>query len=119
MSDAKAVAAMQRQLADAEVERLRLVGELEDMRLRAVQAESMLASVSGVTRLELVAAERATADEAVRYWTEQAQAGANEAAELRAQVEAARKMAADIATCSYPECTAAHAILRAMDEAKP
>lgn len=62
MSDAKLVAAMQRQLADAEVERLRLVGELEAMRLRAVQSESMLASVSGVTRLELVAAERAKRD---------------------------------------------------------
>jgi hypothetical protein len=62
MSDAKLVAAIQRQLADAEVERLRLVGELEDMRLRAVRAESMLASVSGVTRLELVAAERAKRD---------------------------------------------------------
>ena len=59
MSDAKVVAAMQRQAAEAEVERLRLVGELEEMRLRAAQAESMLASVSGVTRLELVAAERA------------------------------------------------------------
>lgn len=59
MSEAKLIAAMQRQTAEAEVERLRLVGELEEMRLRAAAAESMLASVSGVTRLELVAAERA------------------------------------------------------------
>lgn len=62
MSDAKVVAAMQRQAAEAEVERLRLVGELEAMRLKLVDAESMLASISGVTRLELVAAERAKRD---------------------------------------------------------
>lgn len=62
MNDAKLITALQRQAAEAEVERLRLVGELEEMRLRAAQAESMLASVSGVTRLELVAAERAKRD---------------------------------------------------------
>jgi hypothetical protein len=59
MADAKLIAAMQRQLADAEAERLRLVGELEAVRERAEKAEAQLASVSGVTRLELVAAERA------------------------------------------------------------
>lgn len=56
MSDAK-VAAMQRHAAEAEVERLRLVGELEEMRVRAEKAEAQLASITGVTRLELVAAE--------------------------------------------------------------
>ncbi len=62
MSDAKVIAAMQRQAAEAEVERLRLVGELDAMRERAEKAEAQLASVSGVTRLELVAAERAKWD---------------------------------------------------------
>ena len=62
MSDAKVVAVMQRQAAEAEVERLRLVGEIEDMRERAEKAEAQLASITGVTRLELVAAERAKRD---------------------------------------------------------
>jgi len=62
MSDTKAIAALQRQAAEAEVERLRLVGELEDMRERAEKAEAQLASITGVTRLELVAAERAKRD---------------------------------------------------------
>lgn len=59
MSDAKVVAAMQRQAAEAEVERLRLVGEIDAMRERAARAEAQIASITGVTRLELVAAERA------------------------------------------------------------
>lgn len=62
MAPDKVVAAMQRQAAEAEVERLRLVGELEAMRERAEKAEAQLASITGVTRLELVAAERAKRD---------------------------------------------------------
>lgn len=57
MSD-QAITALQRNLAASEVERLRLVGELEEMRIRAEQAEARIASVSGMTREQLVAAER-------------------------------------------------------------
>jgi hypothetical protein len=94
MADAKLVAAMQRQLADAEVERLRLVGELEEMRLRAVQAESMLASVSGVTRLELVAAERAKRDGLLSALRELLALGQQESIE-DGELEAAQKAARD------------------------
>ena len=54
---AAAVAALQRQAAEAEVERLRLVGELEEMRERAERAEARLADISGMERQELVARE--------------------------------------------------------------
>lgn len=59
MSDTKTVVVLQRELQAAEAERLRLVGELDAMRERAEAAEARLASISGATREELVAAEQA------------------------------------------------------------
>jgi multidrug resistance efflux pump len=103
----EAVAAREEAVAACAVEFERALAEGESFTLPGLATPLADAlrderEVSQSLREQLIAAEAerdalraavATADEAVRYWTEQAQHGANEAAALRAQVEAARAVA--------------------------